>query len=56
MVYLGKRLVGPAGLEPATKGFTNSTDFSAAWTISSPRRTGGCGTLLPVIKGAEALR
>lgn len=31
-----RELVGPAGFEPATKGFTSSRRFRRAWTISSP--------------------
>ena len=53
-------IVGPVGFEPTTKGFT-CPDVSAGSGLSlHPRtpveRAGGCGTLLPVIKGTTALR
>lgn len=35
-----KYVVGPAGLEPATKGFTVSPCFQREWTISSPANEG----------------
>ena len=41
-------VVGPAGFEPATKGFTSSRRFRRAWTISSPatsREGAGCSSL-----------
>jgi hypothetical protein len=53
------RLVGLPGFEPGTKGFALPVSFLAARTISSPSGTNypvGCGTLEPVIKGAEAPR
>jgi hypothetical protein len=59
--------LGPVGFEPTTKGFTLPRRFRQEWTISSPvnrvrtdfgdsLRPCGCGMLLPVIKGTEALR
>src|SRR6185437_2004824 len=40
-----RKLVGPLGLEPRTKGFTLPRRFRREWTISSPQRGAGRSSL-----------
>lgn len=57
-----RKMVGPEGLEPSTKGFTLPRRFRWEWTISPPAALGlllgplGRGTLSPVIKDTPVLR
>lgn len=50
--------MGPLGFEPRTKGFTQFQPFPAGVDYLFTRGTqpGGCGMLVPVIKGTRALR
>jgi len=52
-------MVGPAGFEPATKGFTSvpmfpkGVDYLFTRAFRMIEEAVGCGTLLPVIKGTR---